>query len=67
MRIRELEQACAASLLENIQREDLTPIEEAQAIQRLIREKYCLPCEVTFSENQAQSKVTLTYHSLEAL
>ena len=36
-------------------------------LERLISEKYCLPCQVTFSDNQAKGRVTLTYHSLEEL
>ncbi len=38
-----------------------------ERLERLIREKYCLPCEVSFSDSQAKGKVTLTYHSLEEL
>jgi len=38
-----------------------------ERLERLIREKYCLPCEVTFSDSQAKGRVTLTYHSLEEL
>jgi hypothetical protein len=38
-----------------------------ERLERLIREKYCLPCEVTFSDSQAKGTVTLTYHSLEEL
>jgi ParB family chromosome partitioning protein len=38
-----------------------------ERLERLIREKYCLPCEVTFSDSQAKGKVTFTYHSLEEL
>jgi hypothetical protein len=36
-------------------------------LERLIREQFCLPCEVTFSESQAKGKVTFTYHSLDEL
>ncbi|MEW8492467.1 MAG: ParB/RepB/Spo0J family partition protein [Candidatus Thiodiazotropha taylori] len=36
-------------------------------LERLISEKYCLPCQVTFSDTQAKGRVTLTYHSLEEL
>ncbi len=36
-------------------------------LERLISEKYCLPCQVTYSETQAKGRVTLTYHSLEEL
>ncbi|MCG7961651.1 MAG: ParB/RepB/Spo0J family partition protein [Candidatus Thiodiazotropha taylori] len=36
-------------------------------LERLISEKYCLPCQVTFSDSQAKGRVTLTYHSLEEL
>ncbi|ODB85938.1 hypothetical protein A3194_12325 [Candidatus Thiodiazotropha endoloripes] len=36
-------------------------------LERLISEKYCLPCQVTFSDGQAKGRVTLTYHSLEEL
>lgn len=36
-------------------------------LERLISEKYCLPCQVTFSDCQAKGRVTLTYHSLEEL
>jgi hypothetical protein len=36
-------------------------------MERLIREQFCLPCEVTFSESQAKGKVTFIYHSLDEL
>ncbi|MES9940335.1 MAG: ParB/RepB/Spo0J family partition protein [Candidatus Thiodiazotropha sp. 6PLUC2] len=36
-------------------------------LERLLSEKYCLPCQVTFSDSQAKGRVTLTYHSLEEL
>ncbi|MEW8437568.1 MAG: ParB/RepB/Spo0J family partition protein [Candidatus Thiodiazotropha taylori] len=36
-------------------------------LERLISEKYGLPCQVTFSDSQAKGRVTLTYHSLEEL
>ncbi|MCG7928928.1 MAG: ParB/RepB/Spo0J family partition protein [Candidatus Thiodiazotropha lotti] len=34
---------------------------------RLISEKYCLPCQVSFSDSQATGKVILTYHSIDEL
>jgi ParB family chromosome partitioning protein len=36
-------------------------------LERLISEKYCLPCQVTFSDSQAKGRVTLTYYSIEEL
>jgi hypothetical protein len=36
-------------------------------LERLIRDKYCLPCEVTLLESLTKGKVTFTYHSLNEL
>jgi ParB family chromosome partitioning protein len=60
-----LEQACAASLIENIQREDLTPIEEAQAIQRLIEEFKLTHQEAADSVGKSRSHVTNLLRLLE--
>ncbi|MCU7829583.1 MAG: ParB/RepB/Spo0J family partition protein [Candidatus Thiodiazotropha sp. (ex Myrtea sp. 'scaly one' KF741663)] len=60
-----LEQACAASLIENIQREDLTPIEEAQAIQRLIEEFKLTHKEAAESVGKSRSHVTNLLRLLE--
>lgn len=60
-----LEQACAASLIENIQREDLTPIEEAQAIQRLIEEFKLTHQEAAESVGKSRSHVTNLLRLLE--
>lgn len=48
----------AVSLIENIQREDLNPLEEAQAIQRLIEECYMTHGEV--AETLGRSRTTVT-------
>jgi ParB family chromosome partitioning protein len=36
-------------------------------LERLISEKYCLPCQVTYSDSQAKGKLILTYHSIDEL
>jgi ParB family transcriptional regulator, chromosome partitioning protein len=60
-----LEQAAAASLIENIQREDLTPIEEAQALQRLIEEFKLTHQEAAQSTGKSRSHVTNLLRLLE--
>jgi ParB family chromosome partitioning protein len=60
-----LEQACAASLIENIQREDLTPIEEALALQRLIKEFKLTHQEAAESVGKSRSHVTNLLRLLE--
>lgn len=60
-----LEQACAAALIENIQREDLTPIEEALAIQQLIKEFKLTHQEAADSIAKSRSHVTNLLRLLE--
>ena len=48
----------AVSLIENIQRENLNPLEEAQAIQRLLDECYMTHSEV--AETLGRSRTTVT-------
>ena len=48
----------AISLIENIQREDLNPLEEAQAIQRLIEECYMTHSEAAESVGRSRTTVT---------
>lgn len=52
------EQALQASIIENINRADLNPIEEAQAYQRLIDEFHYLHEEVAAAVGKSRTKVT---------
>ena len=48
----------AVSLIENIQREELNPLEEAQAIQRLLKDCHMTHCQV--AESLGKSRTTVT-------
>ncbi|MDR3492851.1 MAG: ParB/RepB/Spo0J family partition protein [Gammaproteobacteria bacterium] len=52
------EQALQASIIENINRADLNPIEEAQAYQRLIDEFHYLHDEVAATVGKSRTKIT---------
>jgi ParB family chromosome partitioning protein len=52
------EQALQASIIENISRDDLNPIEEAQAYQRLIDEFHYLHEEVAASSGKSRTAIT---------
>lgn len=52
------EQALSASIIENINRADLNPIEEAEAYQRLIEEFHYLHEEVAAAVGKSRTKIT---------
>ncbi|MEW8078363.1 MAG: ParB/RepB/Spo0J family partition protein [Candidatus Thiodiazotropha endolucinida] len=59
------EQACALALIDNIQRENLTPIEEALSLQRLIKEFKLTHQEAAESVSKSRSHVTNLLRLLE--